>query len=250
MLAQENMNAEHARADGRRVSSPIAIPSGKIAQLNRIATNAIQEQQEHSNSPVSSPGSFSVSPQVTSSSLPLPARQMHLSRIYSDGHHESNESINDVLDELPDCSPAFSAVFSELVKIEDRTPKKAPDSSLHVTDGDIDSMNSTPNLPRKELRFAIDEEFERMRPRASSHSMNRRSRKKNAPSSTHSTPALSRRAGNKSVTRPVNVIPKYKFVTETITISHEDIVKQQESQERLTNGYPSPKSIFSVVGGK
>lgn len=236
VLAQEKMDVERSRSDSRRVSSPITIPAGKLAHLHRLA-----EKREANLSPVSSPGNYPTPP-FQSHSLPTPVRYMHLSRISSDGLSE--EAIDEEVDHLPECSPAFTAVFSELVKLDEDKHENDSESSGSLPPPEADSVHSTPNLPRKELRFALDEEFEKMRLRTSTHSFGKKSRRRNAPSSTHSTPSLSRRSKN-TILRPVNVAPKYKFLTETVTVSHEDIVQEQQKQ---SSRFGSPKSIFSLAG--
>jgi len=41
-------------------------------------------------------------------------------------------------------------------------------------------------------------------------------------------------------------VPKYKFLTESVCISHEDIVREQERERRLAEGFfkTESKSIF------
>jgi len=37
---------------------------------------------------------------------------------------------------------------------------------------------------------------------------------------------------------------KYKILTENITVSHEDLVKEQERERRIAEGFSEVKSIF------
>ena len=44
----------------------------------------------------------------------------------------------------------------------------------------------------------------------------------------------------------VHLQPKFKILTENISVSHEDIVKEQERERHLAEGFHEVKSIFNA----
>ncbi|XP_077976457.1 uncharacterized protein LOC144432178 [Styela clava] len=255
----------------RRTSSPIGIPNAKLSTLTRTHQNILETSESQENSPSSySPSAIP----TVSTSLPAMPHNTHISRFLSDGGQfpplpqktDSMESIGEILDRLPEGSPAFAAVFSEIVKLTDGEKK----SNSAISQDDIPTIkepeqnepehqdqhpNNSPRRIRKEmknLKFDLEslQHKGNYRRRAVSASSSRKT-KKELPSSTHSTPALARRSKNKNAeqqAKVVHLLPKFKFLTETVTVSHEDIVKEQEHEDRLRNGFSSPKSIFGGVG--
>lgn len=210
VLSHDAMDSSVDRTTSeRRTSSPIGIPNAKLATLTRTHQNIIETSESPEHSP-------STNTPAISTSLPTMPHTTHISRFLSDDGQfpplpqktESMESIGEILDRLPEGSPAFATVFSEIVKLteEDREQHSVKSDVPYIKEPETlenkeehqnqDTSITSPRRTRKEMKnltFALENlhpkgNFRRRAVSASTH----RKTKKDLPSSTHSTPALTR----------------------------------------------------------
>ncbi|XP_078482022.1 uncharacterized protein LOC100186769 [Ciona intestinalis] len=176
---------------------------------------------------------------------------------------------------LPDGSPTFTSVMHELhIRLTDMELEepKTPISPLALnsesSNGEKNEPSSpkfllSPNAPRKRItsasttascgrsrsmswnarnKLAAERRKAMMKPppRSDSH-----------PTSPCSSP-LNNRKAMRSRTQPntpklAHIFPKYRFPNEVISVSHDDLVREQERERRLADDFHEAKSIFDTA---